>query len=216
MSTYSFVLFQLAPLFSLRGSLLPHSLWICQRALFSAYFSHSAFGMFSLIHNFCFHKANPKFSLFPHLPDSFSPSASLTKSIHRNHPRPTIWHCYPPHLPSNLDTYSALPLQKNQFLHFFLSHTAIVHILLPSRKSKSHYLPPWFINLPYTFLNPTLVSPDTFQTSYHFQGFPFSSKTCNTGKPHNCKGSIYSSCTLCLCEGWWFPLSTYLLLSQAP
>lgn len=145
------------------------------------YSRHSVFGMFSLVPDFFFQKANPT-CLFPISLTPFLCQLPLQTQYTKIILGPSIEHCWPPHLPPNLDTCFTSPLQRNQYLHFFLLHTAISTILLPPRQSKSHYLPPWFINLPYTLLNPTSVSPDPFQTSYNFQGFPFPSETCKTGK----------------------------------
>lgn len=142
---------------------------------------HSVFGMFSLIPDFCFQKANPN-SLFP-----ISLTTFLCQLPWQNQYTKIILGLLLN--TADLLTYPLIwlhvllcPCREINISIFFLLHIAISTILLPHRWSKSRYFPSWFINPPYTLLNPTLASPDPFQTPYNFQGFPFSSETCNTGE----------------------------------
>lgn len=152
------------------------------------YSRHSVFGMFSFVPDFSFQKANPN-SLFLISLITFlcqlplqTQYTKIILSLQLN--------------TADLLTYPLIwihvllhPCRKNQYLHFFLLHTAISILLLSPRQSKSHYLPPWFISPPYTLLNPTLVSPDPFQTSYNFQVSHSPLKRAILEKLHNWKGS---------------------------
>lgn len=171
-SIYFLVPFQSAPLYSSRGCLFPHSLWKCQRQPIPG------IQPLECSHSFLIFVFSKQIQSIPPFRGIFSVSASLTKSIHQNNPGPSTEHFWLSHLPLIWIHVLLCPCREINTSTFpsFL-RLAIITLLLPPRQSKSHYLPPWLINSPHTLLNPTLVSPDPFQTSYNFQGFLFSSET---------------------------------------